>query len=67
MKLIKQFYQDDNGNIWEIESCSLPKKRGEYKFWTAECKSLSRHYREDNKKRLMIKIKNTKHNENIIN
>ena len=61
MKLVKQFYQDDNGNIWEIEKCSLAKKRGEYKFWTAECKFLSRNYRENTKKQIMVQIKNTKH------
>ena len=57
MQLVKQFYKDDAGNLWEIEKCSLPKKRGTFNFWVAECKALKRNYREDNKKSVIAKIK----------
>ena len=57
MQLVKQLYNDDNGNLWEIEKCSLPKKRGTFNFWVAECKALSKNYRENTKKDVIAKIK----------
>ena len=56
MKLIKQIYQDKKGNIWEIEKCSLPKKRGYYTFWSADCITLNKSFRDNLKGNLLKQI-----------
>jgi len=39
MQNIKSTYRDNDGDIWEIERQSLPKKKGVYIFWVGECKT----------------------------
>lgn len=60
MQLLKSIYKDAAGNVWEIQYhtlASVNKKRGMYKFWTAECKSLDKDLRADLKRELIKKIK----------
>lgn len=52
MVLVSQIYKDSNGNEWLIQKNSLPKKRGEFIFWTGECDALGKGYREHTKKEL---------------
>ena len=35
----KRLFVDRNKRVWEIEKVSLPKKRGKYIFYTADCLS----------------------------
>lgn len=35
----KRLFVDQKKRIWEIEKVSLPKKKGEYIFYTADCLS----------------------------
>lgn len=60
MKLLKSLYSDALGNVWEIQKESLPKKKGQFNFWTAECKSLNKSYRANLKRDLIKQIKTTK-------
>jgi len=50
MKLIRQIYRDKFGNEWTLQHHSLPKKRGDFKFWTAESNDVS--LRGESKKQL---------------
>ena len=54
MKLVMKIYRDSKGVEWVVERRSLPKKRGEWKYWTAE--SGSRSFRADTQKELFKKI-----------
>lgn len=58
MKLIKTLYKDSQGNIWEIERMSLPKKKGVYAYYLAECQTLNLSLKENLKRELIKKIKN---------
>lgn len=60
MKLLKSLYQDNNGNVWEIEKQSLPKKKGQYNYWVAESKSLNKSIRANLKREIIKQIKNHK-------
>lgn len=55
MTLIKTVYRDQYGNEWTVQFETLPKKRGEYKYWTAEC--LNKHFRGVSKTSLFNQIK----------
>ena len=57
MKLIKGIYIDNKGNEWVIEQCSLPKKKGSYKFYVAECNAISKSFRADLKGQVIEQIK----------
>ena len=57
MKIIKSIYQDLNGNIWEVKRESLPKVRGEFVFWIAECTKKNISIRANLKKNIIIEIK----------
>jgi hypothetical protein len=58
MQIIKSIYQDSNGNIWEIKRESLPKKKGEYVYWLAECKEKNICFRKNLKRDIIKEIKN---------
>jgi len=60
MRLIKSLYSDDFGNVWEIEKQSLPKKKGSYNFYLAECKSLNKCFRSNLKRDIINQIKTIK-------
>lgn len=60
MKLLKSLYQDADGNVWEVQKESLPKKKGEYTYWIAECQSLNKTLRESLKRDIIKKIKTIK-------
>lgn len=60
MKLLKSLYSDSNGNVWEIQKESLPKKKGQFNFWVAECFSLNKSIRANLKRDLMNQIKTIK-------
>lgn len=55
MKLLKSVYTDNQGNVWEIQKQSLPKKKGQYNYWIAECHTKNLAYTEK-LKRDIIKI-----------
>jgi hypothetical protein len=57
MVLKRTVYADASGNEWEIEKNALPKLRGMYVYWIAECKKLSKSFRSDKKKDLIFQIK----------
>jgi hypothetical protein len=57
MKQIKSIYIDNKGNEWVIEQCSLPKKKGSYKFYVGECIALSKNFRADLKGQVIQQIK----------
>lgn len=57
MVLKRTVYADASGNEWEIEKSALPKRRGMYIYWIAECKKLSKCFRSDKKKDLIFQIK----------
>lgn len=63
MKNIGTLYQDDKGNVWLIKKESLPKKKGDYTFWTGALLNdydvSHKEYRDDTKGALLSKIKNT--------
>ena len=52
MKLLRTIYIDKAGNEWVIQRNTLPKKKGVYVFWTAECAKLNLEYKENTKKEL---------------
>lgn len=56
MKLLKSIYEDSYGCIWEVTKFSLPKKKGYYNYWIAECKSLNIVHRGNKKKDLIKAI-----------
>lgn len=58
MKLVKTIYRDNQSNEWIIQKESLPKKRGSYVYWIAECNVLNKCYREMKKKDLKKSIEN---------
>lgn len=60
MKLLKCLYQDADSNIWEIQKESLSKKKGEYTYWIAECKSLNKCFRANLKRDILKQIKTIK-------
>jgi hypothetical protein len=60
MKVVSVVYEDSNGNIWDVEKVSLPKKKGVYSFYTAYCRDLHISFRENLKRDLIKKIKNHK-------
>lgn len=55
MKLLKSVYEDSYGTIWEISKETLPKKKGVYTYWIAECKLFDAVLR-GNKKKDLIKM-----------
>jgi hypothetical protein len=57
MVLKRTVYADASGNEWEIEKSAVPKLRGMYVYWVAECKKLSKSFRSDKKKDLIFQIK----------
>jgi hypothetical protein len=57
MKMLKSIYQDSKGNLWEFEKCSIPKYKGTYKYWIAECKEQDKSLKGDLKRDLIKKIK----------
>ena len=57
IKVVKYTYQDSKGNLWEVEKVSLPKKKGNYNFYLAECKSLGCSFREPLKRDIIKRIK----------
>lgn len=57
MVLKRTVYADASGNEWEIEKSAVPKLRGMYVYWIAECKKLSKSFRSDKKKDLIFQIK----------
>jgi hypothetical protein len=57
MVLKRTVYADASGNEWEIEKSALPKRRGMYIYWIAECKKLSKSFRSEKKKDLIFQIK----------
>lgn len=60
MKLLKSLYSDSNGNVWEIQKESLPKKKGQFNFWVAECLSINKSIRANLKRDLINQIKTIK-------
>jgi hypothetical protein len=58
MKLTKSIYIDQKGNEWIIQRNYLPKKKGEYIFWTGECVKLNMEVKEDKKSDLKKLIEN---------
>jgi hypothetical protein len=56
MKMLKSIYQDSKGNIWEFERCSIPKIKGTYMYWVAECKEQNISIKADLKRDLIKKI-----------
>lgn len=57
MKLIRTVYSDQYNNEWSVEFHELPKRRGTWKFWTAECNNLE--FRGDSKTELFRQIADT--------
>lgn len=47
---------DSQANEWVLTPCSLPKKRGEYKYWLADCYKLDKTFKADTKKELIKRI-----------
>lgn len=60
MQFIKSTYKDLNGNIWEVKRESLPKKKGQFVFWTAECTEQNISFRSKLKRDVIKEIKNLK-------
>jgi hypothetical protein len=60
--IIKSIYQDTEKNIWEIKRESLPKKKGQYVYWLAECKEKNICFRKNLKKDIIKEIKNLTNN-----
>ncbi|HLO91580.1 MAG TPA: hypothetical protein VK172_10495 [Lentimicrobium sp.] len=58
MKLTKSIYKDSKGNEWVFEKMSLPKKKGSYNYWIAECMSLNKAFRHEKKSELKKIIEN---------
>ena len=56
MKLIRTIYTDLNGNVWEVQQEKLPKKKGVYTYWVAECKELNKCLRADLKRKIIALI-----------
>jgi hypothetical protein len=57
MKMLKSIYQDGMGNLWEFERCSIPKNKGTYNYWIAECKGQNKCIKGDLKRDLIKTIK----------
>jgi|688.fasta_scaffold82978_6 hypothetical protein len=60
--IIKSIYQDTEKNIWEIKRESLPKKKGQYVYWLAECKEKNISFRKNLKRDIIKEIKNLTNN-----
>ena len=60
MQNIKSTYRDNDGDIWEIERQSLPKKKGVYIFWVGECKTKKLSFRGSLKREVIYMIGNQK-------
>lgn len=60
------YYEDANGNVWEIERVVLNKltTRGQYVYWQAECKALNKSLRGTLKREVINQIKTIKKTEN---
>ena len=56
MKLLKSLYLDSKGNVWEVQKESLPKKKGYFVYWIAECKSTNKSLRSSLKRDLKKQI-----------
>ena len=57
MKNIKTIYSDSKGNEWVVQKESLPKTKGTYTYWIADCYALSKSFRADLKKQVIEQIK----------
>lgn len=57
MKHIKSIYCDKKGNEWVVQQESLPKIKGSYTYWIADCNSLNKSFRADLKKQVIDQIK----------
>jgi len=53
-----KLYTDSTKRIWIIKKESLPKKRGEYKFYTADSLDGKDSLREQSYKNILNKIEN---------
>lgn len=62
MKLSRSIYVDSHNNEWVVQKHSLPKKKGEYVYWIADCVDLCKSIKADKKRDIISKIKN---NENL--
>ena len=60
MQNIKSTYRDKDGDIWEIERQSLPKKKGVYIFWVGECTAKKLSFRGSLKREVIYMIGNQK-------
>lgn len=56
VELSKQIYLDPLGNEWVLEKVCLPKRKGEYSFWIAECEELRKSFRENLKRSVLKQI-----------
>lgn len=59
MNIIASIYRDANGDVWEISRQTLPKKKGEYIFWVAECPKKNISLRGNLKKEVLNRIQET--------
>ncbi|MFY8161987.1 MAG: hypothetical protein ACOVNU_11705 [Candidatus Kapaibacteriota bacterium] len=57
MKHIKSIYCDSKGNEWVVQKESLPKIKGTYTYWIADCNALSKSFRADLKNQVIEQIK----------
>ena len=57
MKKIKSIYCDSKGNEWIVQQESLPKRKGTYTYWIADCNALPKSFRADLKNQVIEQIK----------
>jgi predicted P-loop ATPase len=56
MKLKLTIYEDKFGNHWFIQRHSLPKKKGEYTFWTGESPKFNAEFKGNYKREVVTQI-----------
>lgn len=56
LKIVKHIYKDANGNVWEIEKVTTPKKKGVYTCWIGDCVALNVSFKRDTKKQVREQI-----------
>jgi hypothetical protein len=55
--LKEKIYLDHKGRTWRVTKESLPKIRGMYKYWLAECMTHDLAFREDTISKVITKLK----------